>query len=86
MPAYKYKAHRRKSFEPADNLALPSVSCCLLVDTDGTAQAGHCFYSTRRKENLGLIPLAGFPLKFLICVSEITRKNIGVCFCVHNFI
>ncbi|XP_042651054.1 migration and invasion-inhibitory protein isoform X2 [Tyto alba] len=24
MPAYKYKAHRRKSFEPADNLALPS--------------------------------------------------------------
>ncbi|XP_059686077.1 migration and invasion-inhibitory protein isoform X1 [Gavia stellata] len=23
-PAYKYKAHRRKSFEPADNLALPS--------------------------------------------------------------
>ncbi|XP_040442142.1 migration and invasion-inhibitory protein isoform X1 [Falco naumanni] len=24
MPAYKYKAHRRKSFEPTDNLALPS--------------------------------------------------------------
>ncbi|XP_074749410.1 migration and invasion-inhibitory protein isoform X2 [Strix uralensis] len=24
MPAYKYKAHRRKSFEPADDLALPS--------------------------------------------------------------
>ncbi|XP_067167328.1 migration and invasion-inhibitory protein isoform X1 [Apteryx mantelli] len=24
MPAYKYKVHRRKSFEPADNLALPS--------------------------------------------------------------
>ncbi|KAM6191711.1 migration and invasion-inhibitory protein [Sarcoramphus papa] len=24
MPAYKYKAHRRKSFELADNLALPS--------------------------------------------------------------
>ncbi|KAM6402581.1 migration and invasion-inhibitory protein isoform 2-T3 [Rhynochetos jubatus] len=24
MPAYKYKAHRRKSFAPADNLALPS--------------------------------------------------------------
>ncbi|KAM6371645.1 migration and invasion-inhibitory protein isoform 1-T3 [Pluvialis apricaria] len=24
MPAYKYKAHCRKSFEPADNLALPS--------------------------------------------------------------
>ncbi|XP_035757715.1 migration and invasion-inhibitory protein isoform X2 [Egretta garzetta] len=23
MPAYKYKAHRRKSLEPADNLALP---------------------------------------------------------------
>uniref|UniRef100_A0A8C8RNP7 Migration and invasion inhibitory protein n=1 Tax=Pelusios castaneus TaxID=367368 RepID=A0A8C8RNP7_9SAUR len=24
LPAYKYKIHRRKSFEPADNLALPS--------------------------------------------------------------
>ncbi|XP_026718398.1 migration and invasion-inhibitory protein isoform X2 [Athene cunicularia] len=24
MPAYKYKAHRRRSFEPADDLALPS--------------------------------------------------------------
>ncbi|PKK24051.1 migration and invasion inhibitory protein, transcript variant X2 [Columba livia] len=24
MPAYKYKAHRRKSLEPVDNLALPS--------------------------------------------------------------
>ncbi|XP_014796889.1 PREDICTED: migration and invasion-inhibitory protein isoform X2 [Calidris pugnax] len=24
MPAYKYKAHRRKSFDPSDNLALPS--------------------------------------------------------------
>ncbi|XP_064326475.1 migration and invasion-inhibitory protein isoform X2 [Phalacrocorax carbo] len=24
MPAYKYKAHRRKSLEPTDNLALPS--------------------------------------------------------------
>lgn len=24
MPAYKYKAHCRKSFEPADSLALPS--------------------------------------------------------------
>lgn len=55
LPAYKYKAHRRRSFEPADDLALPSVSCCLPVD--GTAQAGPCFIA-RRKENLGLIPLA----------------------------
>lgn len=28
LPAYKYRAHRRRSFEPADDLALPSVSCC----------------------------------------------------------
>lgn len=85
MPTYKYKAHRRKSFEPADSLGLPLVSCSLLADTDGTAQAGHC-YSTRRKENLRLIPLAGFPLKFLIWVTEIARKAIGVCFSVHTFV
>uniref|UniRef100_A0A8C3DRV2 Uncharacterized protein n=1 Tax=Corvus moneduloides TaxID=1196302 RepID=A0A8C3DRV2_CORMO len=60
LPAYKYKAHRRRSFEPADNLALPSVSCCLPVD--GVAQAGPCFVA-RRNENLGL-PWQ-FPLKFL---------------------
>lgn len=55
MPAYKYKAHCRKSFEPADSLALPSVSWCLLAGTDCTAQIGHC-YSTRKKENIVLVP------------------------------
>lgn len=49
MPAYKYKAHRRKSLEPVDNLALPSVSCCLVTNADGTAQAGHCFTAQEGK-------------------------------------
>lgn len=26
VPAYKYKAHRRRSFDPSDSLGLPSVS------------------------------------------------------------
>lgn len=55
MPAYKYKAHCRKSFEPADSLALPSVSWGLLAHTDCTTQTGHC-YSTTRKGNKGLVP------------------------------
>lgn len=97
-PAHQYKAHRRRSFEPADNLALHSVSFCLPVD--GTTPAGSGFIA-RRKENLGLIPLAVSTkifdmcqrntqnilwcvLSLCLCVSDIKHMTYFQCFTLHK--
>lgn len=68
LPSYKYKAHRRCSFDPSDSLGLPSVSFCIL-----TPEMSVFIYTCTPKY---LIRIAFFcqALRWESCFCMIVRK------------
>lgn len=80
LPSYKYKAHRRCSFDPSDSLGLPSVSneqtfdcivvhqCLILLDLCGVSQ--HCLSGWLNTGQITLPPPSSLDLRSSLNVKS----------------
>ncbi|KAG2459445.1 MMEL1 protein, partial [Polypterus senegalus] len=70
LPAYKYKAHRRKSFDPTDSLSLPSH--CL----SGWSNNGSL--STSHSNSFGIRKVRDAYLQFMVTIATMVREDKGL--------